>query len=87
MSDKTAQPEPLPVNRRPVNQLCLKFLRLAKEHPNPLCSYLLQLLRVGFERNVPLPGPGGGLYRSLEVAAGQRCSTRGRRRTGSTYRT
>jgi hypothetical protein len=61
----------LPVNRQPVNQEALKWLRAAREPADPLLPYLAQLVNLGFQQNLPVPGLGDRYWADLELAAGQ----------------
>jgi hypothetical protein len=47
----------LPVNRLPLNQLALNWLRSAKEPPDPSCLYLSQLARWGLEQGLGATKP------------------------------
>ena len=62
--------EYLPVNAWPLNQTALKLLRTAK---TPLCDdlpYIVQLLDLGFTRNLAVPGSGNDRWSELEQEAG-----------------
>lgn len=63
--------EPIPVNRWPLNQDAKKRLLEAGVSPNAYYLYLLQLLELGFDRGLPIMGPGGGYRDDLEMAAHQ----------------
>lgn len=61
--------ESLPVNRWPLNQDAKKRLQEAGEAPEQHQLYLVQLLNLGFERELPVPGPGQKYRADLEMAA------------------
>lgn len=64
-------PREIPVNRWPVNQAALHWLREAKAGPDHHLPYLVQLLHLGFEKGQPVPGLGDQYRGSLELAAGK----------------
>jgi hypothetical protein len=64
-------PREIPVNRWPVNQAAVHWLREANDLPDPHLPYLVQLLHLGFEREQPVPGLGDQYRGSLELAAGK----------------
>ena len=63
--------ESLPANRWPLNRLALRWLNEAREPVRVDLPYLPQLLWLGFERNLPVPGAPEREWGSLELAAGQ----------------
>lgn len=63
--------EPLPVNRWPLNRAAKERLLEAKVPPDPQHPYLLQLLALGFDRGLPLPGQGNQFLWDLSLAADQ----------------
>lgn len=68
--------ETLPVNRWPLNQDAKKRLLQAGERPDPHYLYLLQLLNLGFEKGLEIPGQGQHFRADLEQAAAQLYSPR-----------
>jgi hypothetical protein len=62
--------EYLPVNAWPLNQAALKWLRAAKTPLRDDLPYLVQLLDLGFTRNLAVPGRGNDLWSELEQEAG-----------------
>jgi hypothetical protein len=63
--------ERLPVNTWPVNQVALKWLRAANDEISDWLPYLPQLICLGFERDLPVPGRGEDYRSDLELAAGE----------------
>lgn len=48
----------LPQNNQPLNRAALPWLQAAKVPVDPRQPFLLQLMWVGFDRGLPIPGPG-----------------------------
>jgi hypothetical protein len=46
-----SEPHEVPVNKWPINQAALAWLRQAKEHPEPAVAYLAQLARWGLDND------------------------------------
>jgi len=63
--------EDLPINSWPLNLKAKRCLQEAGLSPNPHQLYLVQLLNLGFERELPIPGQGHEYRPELELAAGQ----------------
>jgi hypothetical protein len=61
----------LPVNRWPLNREALRWLIAAKEPPEEHLPYLSQLVWMGFDRGLPVPGRGDKYRWELELAAGE----------------
>lgn len=66
-----SQSEPNPVNRWPLNQDAKKCILQAGEHPNPHYLYLVQLLSLGFEKGLDIPGQAQQFRGELKEAADQ----------------
>src|SRR5207244_297591 len=62
--------EYLPVNAWPLNQAALKWLRAAKTPLSDELPYIVQLLDLGFTRNLAVPGRGNDRRWELEQEAG-----------------
>ena len=65
------QSRELPVNKWPLNQVAKERLLEAGQVPNPAYLYLAQLLQLGFEAGLQIPGQGQGYREELELAANQ----------------
>ena len=63
--------EPVPPNAWPLNQEAKRRLVQAGESPDPSGLYLVQLLNLGFEKDLPVLGQGGSYRPELESAAQQ----------------
>lgn len=63
--------ERLPPNSWPLNQAAKHRLLEAKVSPDPEYLYLVQLLQLGFERGLEIPGQGENYRADLEQAANQ----------------
>lgn len=63
--------EQLPANSWPLNQVAKHRLREAGLHPDPGYLYLVQLLQLGFERGLQIPGQGQEYWSDLALAASQ----------------
>lgn len=63
--------DPKSVNQWPLNRAAAQRLREAKEPVDPSQLHLVQLLQLGFERNLPLLGQGATYRYDLEQAANQ----------------
>jgi hypothetical protein len=61
----------IPANGWPLNQAAKRWLLQAKVSPDPNYLYLVQLLNLGFEENLTIPGQGQRYRADLELAAGQ----------------
>ena len=61
--------EQLAVNRWPLNQDAKRRLQEAREGLRPDLPYLVQLLNLGFDRNLDVPGPGQKFRAELEQAS------------------
>jgi hypothetical protein len=68
-SDKTVRE--LPVNKWPLNQAALGWLRRAHKPADSSLPYLAQLLSEGFEANLALAGPGQKFRAELHQASDQ----------------
>jgi hypothetical protein len=60
-----------PVNNWPLNQSARRRLVEAKAPVDPQVLYLVQLLQLGFEAELTIPGQGQGYRADLELAANQ----------------
>ena len=63
--------EPVPPNSWPLNQVAKRRLLEAGESPHPNWLYLIQLLQLGFEKGLPIPGQGDNYRPELEGATNQ----------------
>jgi len=63
--------ENLPVNSWPLNREAKRWLQEAGVSPDPGYLYLVQLLSLGFERGLEIPGPGQDHRWELEGASNQ----------------
>src|SRR5215469_1777017 len=61
----------LPVNQWPVNQAAQRWLRQANQPPDPHSPYLVQLLNLGFQSSLFLPGQGQQYRAELSQAASE----------------
>lgn len=66
-----SQAESLPPNRWPLNRDAKKRLQEAKATPDAGSLYLVQLLQLGFEKGLQIPGPAQSYWHDLEGAANQ----------------
>jgi hypothetical protein len=63
--------EDLPVNSWPLNREAKRWLQEAKISPDSGYLYLVQLLQLGFEQRLQIPGQGQNYWDDLELAANQ----------------
>lgn len=71
MNGSPQRKEPVPPNSWPLNQEAKRRLLEAGESPDLGYLYLVQLLNLGFEKDLPVLGQGGNYRPELESAAQQ----------------